>query len=213
MENPWLQLNDQASFVLPRDAGAVEKLLSKGKKIHTELPPEPYSGNKDAPLVLLWKRPSFNPRDREYMLENEEFSEAMRKTRNHEEQEYPFYHLDNTYPKNPGFILWSHLLEEVIRAKGYKSCADSILLLQYFPYKSNESIDMVVYSQAYSVHLLKEAMGRKASIVVMSGKNNWKKIVRGLEQYENIFYCKNVRDPTISKGNVDRFDEILGLFP
>lgn len=212
MENPWLRLQDKAPFVLDCDAGPVEKLLSKGKKIHTELPPEPYSGNKDAPLVLLWKRPSFNPVDAEYMLKSQEFSEAMRKTRNHEEQEYPFYHLDNTYPKNPGFILWACLMKEVIRAKGYKSCANSIFLLQYFPYKSNESMDMVVPSQAYSVHLLKEAMGRNAAIVVMSSETLWKNCVPELEKYKNIFYCKNVRIPTISKGNIDKFNDLLELF-
>ena len=57
MENPWFSLPETKPFVLQADAAAVTAFNLKNAgtpyELHTELPPEPFSGRLDAPVVLL----------------------------------------------------------------------------------------------------------------------------------------------------------------
>ena len=56
MDNPWGQLPEQAPYVLPADATAVESFNRRARDnhiLHTEKLPEPYLGDPTAPIVLL----------------------------------------------------------------------------------------------------------------------------------------------------------------
>ncbi|WP_273524377.1 hypothetical protein [Mailhella massiliensis] len=121
MNNPWLHLPHAAPFILPEDADSVAKFNERchpDKKIHTELPPEPYAGRRDAPIVLLMRRPGYHPDDETYMLKYAAFAASMERTRAFEKQEYPFYHLNGKYPENPGFHYWNKRLKEPIQEVG-----------------------------------------------------------------------------------------------
>lgn len=233
MENPWKALRNEPPFVLDCDEEAIKKLNKKyddkhPKFIHTELPPEPFSGNKDAPLVLFSFHPGFNRNDHLFMVEDKNFYESMRKTRLHESQEYPFYHLndDVAYRENPGLDYWSKRFVKHVsngtKDNIYYKCANSIFLLQYFPYKLktydssrqyNESPHKILPWQRYAFYLLQEAMHRDATIVVMCYREKWntavrtwadsKQAINELNGYKNIFYCRNYRRPTISNGNIE----------
>ena len=77
MNNPWKNLPQAAPFLLSEDAADVTAFNARckaEKMVHTELPPEPYAGRRDAPVVLLMRRPSYHPDDAKYMLKNAEFA-------------------------------------------------------------------------------------------------------------------------------------------
>ena len=56
MNNPWRHLPDIPPFVLDSDRRAIEEFnasASADTHVHLDLLPEPFLGNKDAPVVLL----------------------------------------------------------------------------------------------------------------------------------------------------------------
>ena len=63
MDNPWCFLPEAQPFVLQADAAAVATCNLKNagtpRELHTELPPEPFSGRLDAPIVLLNLNPGY----------------------------------------------------------------------------------------------------------------------------------------------------------
>ena len=83
MDNPWCFLPEAQPFVLQADAAAVATCNLKNagtpRELHTELPPEPFSGRLDAPVVLLDFHPDYSENDAAIMLGNEEFSLSMKK--------------------------------------------------------------------------------------------------------------------------------------
>ena len=83
MGNPWCFLPEAQPFVLQADAAAVaafnQKYAGTPYELHTELPPEPFSGRLDAPVVLLNCYPNYSENDASIMLGNEEFSLSMKK--------------------------------------------------------------------------------------------------------------------------------------
>ncbi|MBR2610551.1 hypothetical protein, partial [Desulfovibrio sp.] len=101
MGNPWCFLPEAQPFVLQADAAAVaafnQKYAGTPYELHTELPPEPFSGRLDAPIVLLNLNPGYSEDDATIMLGDADFQQAMKNTREFVVQDYPFYHL------NPGF--------------------------------------------------------------------------------------------------------------
>lgn len=78
MDNPWLLLPAAQPFVVQADAAVVaafnRKYAGTPYALHTELPPEPFSGRLDAPVVLLDFHPGYSGNDAAIMPGNEEFS-------------------------------------------------------------------------------------------------------------------------------------------
>ncbi|WP_156831659.1 hypothetical protein [Desulfovibrio piger] len=142
MDNPWLLLPAAQPFVVQADAAVVaafnRKYAGTPYALHTELPPEPFSGRLDAPVVLLDFHPGYSGNDAAIMPGNEEFSLSMKKTREFIVQEYPFYHLNPCFEAgNDGYGYWVKKIKEVVKAGfSLKVCSNSFLLLQLYPYKS-----------------------------------------------------------------------------
>lgn len=142
MDNPWLLLPAAQPFVVQADAAVVaafnRKYAGTPYALHTELPPEPFSGRLDAPVVLLDFHPGYSGNDAAIMPVNEEFSLSMKKTREFIVQEYPLYHLNPCFEAgNDGYGYWVKKIKEVVKAGfSLKVCSNSFLLLQLYPYKS-----------------------------------------------------------------------------
>ena len=82
MTTPWTYLPHTAPFILPEDESIVSAFNKKYQgndcELHTELPPEPYAGRRDAPVVLLMLHPGYHydPLGRIEMLTNVRGSSA-----------------------------------------------------------------------------------------------------------------------------------------
>ncbi len=66
LDNPWLALPTQAPFVLPQDLPFLdvyseENISSTAYRLH--LPPLPFQGSPDAPIVLLGLNPGHKEAD------------------------------------------------------------------------------------------------------------------------------------------------------
>ena len=209
MDNPWLRLPEKPPFVLPEDKELVSKFNIQHKEqnnIPVELPPEPYAGRKDAPVVLLALHPDHDPDDVKYMCDNAEFAASMQRTRAFEKQDYLFYHLNEKYPENPGLKFWKKKLKKPIHELGHRTCSQGFLLLQLFPYKTKAKINGKKLSSSFSFTctLLQKAIERNAIIILMYGKKEWEENIFGLSSYERYFICSNKRQPMISPGNLPK---------
>lgn len=213
MNNPWKNLPQAAPFLLSEDAADVTAFNARCKAenmVHTELPPEPYAGRRDAPVVLLMRRPSYHPDDAKYMLKNAEFAAIMQRVRAFEELEHPFYHLNEKYPENPGFHYWNKLLKKTILDLDLRTCSQGFLVLQLFPYKTNAPVEDVLPSFSFTKEILQEAIRRNAIIIQMTAARKWQQNVPELKGYK-YFTCNNSRNPTISPGNigVEEYEQVL----
>lgn len=208
MDNPWLRLPEKQPFVLPEDEELVSKFNARRKKqnkIPVELPPEPYAGRKDAPVVLLTRHPSYHPLDHIYMCENADFAASMQRTRAFEKQDYPFYHLNENYRGNPGLAFWEDKLKAPIKELGHRTCSQGFLLLQLFPYKTNaETKDKIFPSFEFTRTLLLDAIKRNAIIIQMYAKREWNNYVIELNTYKKRFSCLSQANMDITPGNLPK---------
>ncbi|MBR6624707.1 MAG: hypothetical protein IKL01_00560 [Mailhella sp.] len=205
MRNPWLDLSyDGPEYVLSSDRDAVlaynNKKTEDEKKFHLELPPEPYHGNPDAPVLLLAKCPSYRDNDAPFMLDNKDFRKAMRATLLHEPQEFPFYYLAPEFSKSPGAEYWKKGLAELSRFS-WRHLANKLFVLNYYPYKCVFPTSFPKSSSTpYTGHLLKNAIKRNALIIVYSGKKEWEKLAP-LQDYKNAIYPNAQRQLSITYKN------------
>ena len=218
MDNPWLRLPEKPPFVLPEDKELVSKFNIQHKEqnnIPVELPPEPYAGRKDAPVVLLALHPDHDPDDVKYMCDNAEFAASMQRTRALEKQDYPFYHLNEKYPENPGLKFWEKRLKAPIKKLGYRACSQGFLLLQLFPYKTKAKINSkkLSYSFYFTYILLQESIKRNAIIIPMYGKRVWEENIPELCSYKRYFTFDkiNQRQPNISPKSLfnGKYEQII----
>ncbi|MHB8600691.1 MAG: hypothetical protein ACYDER_28285 [Ktedonobacteraceae bacterium] len=95
--NKILQNLDQQRIC---DFNAIAK---KEYKIHVEVLPEPYTGNPDAPVLLLNLNPGFYEKNAHFLTGNEYFTKTSRANAMHEQLEYPFYLFDPDNADSPGY--------------------------------------------------------------------------------------------------------------
>lgn len=131
MDNPWCLLPEAQPFVLQADAAVVsafnQKYAGTPYELHTELPPEPFSGRLDAPVVLLDFHPDYSENDAAIMLGNAKFQQAMKNTRGFSVQDYPFYHLNPCFKQgNKGYDYWVDKFRKLFEIDfDLKKCANS----------------------------------------------------------------------------------------
>lgn len=209
MDNPWCLLPEARPFVLQADAAVVsafnQKYAGTPYELHTELPPEPFSGRLDAPVVLLNLNPGYSEDDAAIMLGNAKFQQAMKNTRGFSVQDYPFYHLNPCFKQgNKGYDYWVDKFRKLFEIDfDLKKCANSFLLLQAYPYKSKEFKKMpLLPSFDFTQRILLAAMNRRALVVQLRSKKIWEEAVPGLATYPRRIECRNPRRPTLSPGNL-----------
>ena len=203
MDNPWLDLPQNAPYVLPQDHHAVVTFNRKADEvtlIRLGMMPEPYLGNPLAPVVVLGLNPGFNPNATRH--ETEEFYQLSRNNLRHEGGAYPFYLLTPSLDV-PGRGWWEQRLGRLIEAKGQKRVAAGLLCVEYFPYHSTKFAHgkVRVPSQAYSFELVRAAMARRAVIVVMRAKRYWYEEMPELGTYSRAYGLNSAQNVTISPKN------------
>lgn len=211
--NPWIGLEDKAPYVLQGDSPAIQEYNKKAKAnyyIHTELVPEPFFGNIEAPLVVLLLNPGFCEDDRASHA-NTTFRarlfSAMQSGRG------PHFHLEEG-AGGPGTNWWLRTAGRLVRDLGREFVAANLLAVQFFPYKSKQFSHgrLRLPSQAYGFVLVENAMKRGALIVCARSKRLWTDAVPGLAHYGRRFAeLKNPRNASLSPGNLpdNVYEELL----
>lgn len=170
MSNPWEALPAEAPYLLEEDVSEVVRFNARvgaDLKIHSELLPEPYVGDPDAPIVILGSNPGSGPDDPEFSADAR-VRGAHRRNLLHLGQHYPFYFLDPDLPQISGCTWWRNRLNGLIRRYGEAKLSHYLLCVEYFPYHSKCFRGGIgVPSQQYGFDLVQRAIERNALVIIM----------------------------------------------
>ena len=207
MNNPWQSLPEKPPFVLACDQHSILSFNAKAKldyQVHLEVLPEPYTGNPGANIVLLNLNPGFYDRNETFFQDDMYgyFVKTNRANLIHENQAFPFYHLDPNNAQSPGYYWWSRKLKQLINSYGSQKVAAEICNFEYFPYHSPHfgCDKFILESQKYTFYLVEEALKRNAIIILMRGKTLWERSIPGFKEYP--YYTLNsAQNASISERN------------
>ena len=161
-------------------------------------------------MLLLNLNPGYNSED-ETRQTTKRFVYASRRCLVHKEKKFPFgfYFLDpriegSESDQGPGTQWWrkkfgSRMLEQF----GNDVVARTFFCVQYFPYRSREfrHLGVILESQRYGFDLVRAALGRKATVIIMCSAELWRDAVPELRHYQRVFALANPRNPTLTEGN------------
>lgn len=211
--NPWASLPKTPPFVLPQDAGVIEKFnehAPPNKRYDLSLMPEPFFGNPLAPVIALALNPGWSPSDADVHAA-EKFRAQSRDSLTHRLRPHPFLHLQPD-AVTPGAQWWNRIARKLIDEIGIERMSAGLMCVQYFPYHSVEykPTGELVPSQAYGFALVRAAMERGADVIIMRSGRQWRLAVPALASYARIHHVINPRNPTLSPGNLAAsFDALL----
>jgi hypothetical protein len=214
-DNPWQRLPHRAPFVLPEDEAVVREFNARAREGYhlriDDLLPEPFVGDPTAPVVLLGTNPRFSP---EGAIRKKEpgFIARMRGNLIHQPSDCPFVFFA------PDILRahrrwWERKLKGLLHYFGDEVLARSLLAVEHFPYPSKRygsgQVRLPSGAQAYSFGLVKKAMDRMAIIVLTRGARWWLRDLPALETYGGLCKLHNAQTAIITRGNCDRFQEVV----
>ena len=222
MENPWTAFQNNAKhnyLVLDSDKAVIDKFNGTANemfRIHTEIMPAPFMGNVfEVPVLLLLSNPGFD--------EEEERRNYYNLFRHYWENEIlhkptipdlPLFCLEDTYCEYSDY--WQKKLKDLIQATSKEKVARNIAIVQFFPYTSKKYKNIpkkilsgYLKSQEYNFYLIRKAMERKATIIILRAKKLWFDAIPSLKEYENRCFTNSYLNTTLSRGNLKAFDEIV----
>lgn len=167
------------------------------------LPPEPWVGRLDAPVVVL----NLNPG----VAEGDETSPLLPKLRDaafanlaQEPVQWPLYHLDPAFASHPGGRWWRRCLRPWINVAGDQAVARHVVGLEFHGYhsKSFGPLPVTLPSQDYVFHQLASALASGAVVVGLRGRRLWSTAVPELVDRPNVWWASNPRAPSVSELNI-----------
>ena len=204
--NPWLGLPEQAPFVLPDDVPYLEDYSKNATdtayRLH--LPPLPFQGRPDAPVVLLGLNPGYAESD-EIWHNTPYFRETnFRNYRHDATLPYPLFFLDPEIEggaTEAGQRWWHRRLKHLRKQYDDRLLAQAILSVQYAPYRSTsyKPTKQCLDSQSYGFALVKQAVERGALIIALRSVRLWQDAVGELKDYERFYQLSSPLNPVLSK--------------
>ena len=214
-DNPWQRLPDRPPFVLPEDEAVVREFNARAREAyHLRIDdsfPEPFVGDPKAPVVLLGTNPRFSTGGA--IRKNEpRFVARMRGNLIHEPSDCPFvFFAPDILEAHRRW--WERKLKGLLHQFGHEVLARSVLAIEHFPYPSKRygsgGVRLPSGAQAYSFGLVKKAIDRMAIIVLMRGARWWLRDLPSLEGYGGLCQLRNSQTASITRGNCDRFQEVV----
>jgi hypothetical protein len=202
--NPWANLPLTPQYILPQDRdviGGHKNFLG----LHLETLPEPFVGGLDkAQVVFLALNPGFISDDVAVNMRLPEFIEGSRANRE-DPFTSPFYYFKGGLEATGGYKWWSRHLNPVVKAGvPLDILKNKIMMVEYFPYHSVNYRHINVYteSQRYSFEVVREAVRRGKTIVIMRSRALWVEAVPELKKHPYL-ELNNPRRVYISRANLD----------
>lgn len=198
-ENPWVDLPQGFPRVLEDDLQIINDFNEQYENyqnyiFQTHLLPEPFFGDKDAPIYLLTLNPGYAGENDDLLHNREDFIEAVTYTQQHKNQNYPFYYFDPRFEESPGAKWWRQRCASLINDlgdNGLQKVARGLFCVELFPYHSKEfkkipkkiSSDPL-FSRQYSIDLVYQAIEAGKYIIIMRSYKGWCKAVPKLKEYD-----------------------------
>src|SRR4051812_32822101 len=165
MQNPWADLPPESPYIAPVDRRRMTDAAIKRYDLKLDHFPVPWLGDpRTAAVILLTFYPSWS--DDTDALERGDYAEQNRLALTFRSR-VPLFSLDDDFKGTPGYNYWRTRLRELIAVVGLERVRHNVAVVEWFPYHSAKKPNMrePLPSQAYSVVLVEEAIGRGAVIV------------------------------------------------
>jgi len=203
MTNPWTKLPDRKPYILADDLEVIESHKNfMGLRLDTL--PEPLVGGLDnAKVIFLALNPGFTDSDVDVNMQLPKFIEGCRANL---ENPYtsPFYYFNGGLEETGGYKWWSAKLKPLIAAGITEEVLrDKIMMVEYFPYHSvnYKHINSFTPSQLYSFEIVREAVRRGKTIIIMRSKTLWLEAVPELVGY-SYMTLSSAQNVVISPKNI-----------
>lgn len=185
LSNPWANLPHTEPYVLAEDLQIIESHKNfTGLRLDTL--PEPLVGGLDnANVVFLALNPGFTNSDVEVNMQLPKFIDGCRNNLVNPSTS-PFYYFNGGLEETGGYKWWSAKLKPLIKAGVTENILrEKIMMIEYFPYHSvnYRHINRFTPSQLYAFEIVREAIRRGKTIVIMRSKNLWLEAVPELANH------------------------------
>ncbi len=208
--SPWTSVPEKTPYVLSEDLPHIEAWneTSRGRddrfRLRTDLLPDPFLGPRNAPIVFLGRNPGFEGSEVEDH-KRPYFASAIRGNLSDEKSQHVLFYLTEKFADTAGGRWWRKSLRQLERSgASFEGMARRILAIEFHGYHSRKwtSLPITLPSQSYGFALVKEAMERRAIIIVTRGVDDWDVAVPGLRKYEARFSTLNRQNASVSEGNL-----------
>ncbi len=165
------------------------------------LPPLPFQGRPDAPLVLLGLNPGYKEAD-EANHATEDFQKTnFRNYRHDATLEYPLFFLDPKLSGDAGQQWWHRRLKPLRQHYHDKVLAQGFLSVQYVPYRSTsyQHSRRQMPSQEYGFNLVRQAVARGALVIGLRSERLWKEAIPTLVDYARFYQLSSPRTPVLNE--------------
>lgn len=217
MKNPWLEFVtnlDDNNLVLKQDREIIEKFNNQTNetyKVHTDIMPAPFMGNVlESPIVLLTLNPGYDEKEDERNYYKDYKSYWINEIQHlHSVSELPLFCLDEKYIESSDY--WLKKFMPLISFTSKEKVANNISIIQFFPYHTKKYknipkrlLDGNLESQNYNFQLVRQAIERKAIIIILRGRKYWfqSDAVPELEKYQNTHFTNSYLNTILSEKNL-----------
>jgi hypothetical protein len=203
INNPWLNLPDIAPYILPEDSAVIQDHKNYlGLRLDTL--PEPLVGGLDnAKVLFLALNPGFTDSDVDVNMQLQRFIGGCRNNLN-DPYGSDFYYFAGGLEETGGYKWWTSKLKPLIQAGvSIETLKRNIMMVEYFPYHSvnYKHINKFTPSQIFSFEVVKEAVRREKTIIIMRSKKLWIEAVPELANY-SFMTLNSAQNVTISPKNL-----------
>jgi len=225
-ENPWMKLPGAPPYVLECDKAFViahNRDLSQGDDgfLDVNLPPGPFQGRFDAPVVVLLANPGWDEGDYgsqdvppvlDLFLENARSSEGT-----------PALCFTEAFRKSGAIQWWPDRTRDLARDlgdgdldAGYEVLAQNLLTVELHGYHSKKWTAPLrnFPSQLFAFELVEGAIKRKALIIIVRCRKHWQASVPELLCYRHLIdVLESPRAAHLSRKNLgDNYDRVVTAF-
>jgi hypothetical protein len=200
--NPWQFLPESSPYVLDEDRLAVEvfnRFAPETARLHTETCPEPFFGPFDAPIVLLLLNPGVDAGG----IYDDELHAVVRASGSSD----PHFYIRKRH------AWWWRLVRALSSERPNMDISRCVLSVEFIAYRSTSFAcgHLRLPSQPFSFALVRQAIERKAALVIVRGARHWIGAVPELHGYENRIGIVNPRRASLSRANLaaDGFERLL----
>ena len=205
--NPWTGLGSAPPYIAAVDEPYItawNSIVGTESPFFLDLsmPPEPFLGRWDAPLVVLSANPGRVPGDSEAYRH---LGAAERLTEIGTDGGTRFRWLADDVASTPGGQWWRRCLGG-LRDDGYSfdELADCVMAVEFHGYHSARwsPPPVTLPSQWFGFRLVGQAMDRGAVIVVTRAARQWLVAVPGLAAYRGLVRTKSAQTASLGTGNL-----------
>lgn len=206
--NPWRTVRHDPPFVALADQPHIEVFVEayeKDWKLDTTVPPDPWLGCWDAPVVLLQMNPSLGHGD-DTAYTRHDVRSLNRRNLIDEAGTLPHYWLDPALSALYAGRWWNSRLAALIRECGLDAVRERLLVLEFHGYHASKHapLPITLDSQRFTFSLLEDALERGAVVVMNRALLPWKVAVPALNRHPAVVLGKSPRNSYITPGCLSR---------